>query len=204
LQIAAAAAGAAPVATLAAALAVTELPVPAAVANGAQVFGSAVSGMARFVADSTLGDSNTYEMGTAVKTLGADFTINSTSPLTILSIPVAAGVEYRVAVWLVTQNATAADFAVFGLTGPANKPGTAQLVDFESKTSGTATVGYGASGTYTATFAGQGVAGNQGILFRATVTFNVAGTLAITGKENVAGNTVNVSAGSRLEISPVG
>ncbi len=147
------------------------------------------------------GDGNQYNAGPLEVVLGASFTINNTVPQTILSHAVGQA-TYVIEAWLVTQNVTAADAAGFAFTGPA-AAAAPQLLEFESKTTGTAVVGYGASAAYTTQFNGQGVAGNQGIYIRATVKFTAAGTLALTGKQLVGGNNVTVSAGGRLKLQPV-
>jgi hypothetical protein len=145
-------------------------------------------------------DGNTYDITRLTTILETAFTINSTSPQAILSVPVGIG-TYEIDVWLVVNNTTAADSAAFQFQGPAVTG--AQLMDFVSMSSGTATVGYGASATYTTAFDGLGLTGNQRISMRATLTFTAAGTFEVTGAELVSGHTVNVSAGSKLVLRPV-
>ena len=195
------AAGAVPIARLTGALQLVEAVVPAAasgVAAGPVVFGNA-SGHLGAVSDSLNGDGNTYDTERLTVRRTTDFLINSTTPQTIMSKAVGIG-TYEVEVWLVTQNTTAADAAGFAFTGPASIAN--NLVDCQTIAS-TGAVGYGASASYTNQFNGQGITGNQRVHMLATITFTAAGTLAITGKELVAANTVNVSTGSRMRICPV-
>ena len=144
-------------------------------------------------------DGNTYDTERITVRLTTDFTINSTTPQTIMSHAVGIG-TYEVEVWLVTQNATAADAAGFAFTVPASTG----LIDCKFTTSGvSATTNYAASTTVTASFSGIGSGGNQQVHMMATIKFTAAGTLALTGKELVAGNTINVSTGSRMRLCPV-
>jgi hypothetical protein len=147
-----------------------------------------------------LPDGSTYRTERLSVDLTSNFIINSTSPQTLFSAPLGVG-RYEIDVWAVISNTTAADSAqfAFAFTGTTLFP----LVDFESLTTGTATVGYGASATLTTGFNGQGVANNQRVLMHATVQVTGAGTLTLTGKELVAANTVTVFAGSRMRVYPV-
>lgn len=175
--------------------AVQNASVPASLSGWAKPF--AQSG-ALNVVDGT--DGNTYDtQSNTVFVGGAGFTINSTSPQTILSHAVGAR-TYKIEVWLVISNATAADSAGFAFSGPS---ASLILLDFESVTTGTAVPGYAATNSLTTQFNGQGVGGNQRIKAQGTVTFSASGTLAFTGKELVATNTVTVFAGSRMTITPV-
>ena len=160
--------------------------------SGSSTLVSDTNGFERMVPGLT-GDTNAYQLGEIILTTGG-FTINSTTPQTILSCPVGIG-TYVVEVWFVTSNTTAADAAGWALTGPA---ASVQTVAFESKITGappTVIADYGASSTYTTTFNSQGTGGNQDVMMRALVSFSAAGTLAITGKELVAANTVTIFGG---------
>lgn len=147
-------------------------------------------------------DGNNYDLTRLTVVLASAFTINSTTPQTILSHAVGIA-TYEIEFWAVCSNATPADPASFALSGPSAAVNP-QLVDFMSSTTGaTATTGYAASSTYTQAFSGLNATGNQLALMRATVQFTAAGTLAITGKETVSGNTITVFGGSRMRISRI-
>lgn len=145
-------------------------------------------------------DGITYDTG-QLTLVSAGVTINtSLTQTTVFSRALSAG-TYEIEIWLVSQNTTPADGAQWAFTGSGGLVvGAPTLVEFESTTTGTAVDGYAASSTYTTTFNGQGVGGNQRLLVRATLTITTAGTLTFGGKELVAGNTVTVSAGSRMRI----
>lgn len=172
--------------------------VPAALAGGPVLFGNS-GGHAEVVSDTTHGDGNSYDVERLTLRLASIFTINNTIALTIFSKHLGIG-TYEVEVWMVTQNTTAADAAVFAFSFSGTATG---LVDFTSMTTGTAVVGYGASSTITTTFNGQGVGGNQQVRMNLTITVTVAGTLALNGAELVAGNTITISTGSRMRICPI-
>jgi hypothetical protein len=167
--------------------------------SGAGLFAS--SGHADYLSSA---DGNAYDTGRLTLRLATVFTINNTVPQVIFSKALSTG-TYEIDIWLVTQNVTAADAAQYAFSGTGGLViGTGSLVDFESLTGTAATTEqYGASSTYTTAFSGQGVAGNQRILARATLVVTTAGTINFTGKLLVAANNVTVSAGSRMRISPV-
>lgn len=147
-------------------------------------------------------DGNTYDTMRLSLIQVNDVSINSTTPVTLFSAPVAIG-TYEINAWMVCSNVTAADPASFAFTGPAaaTKP---QLLDFKATSSGSgATTDYAASSTYTAAFSGGAFTGNQETTIRATVKFTAAGTLALTAAETVAGNAITVFGGARLDLMPV-
>lgn len=149
----------------------------------------------------TLPDGITYRTEHLTLRLASSFSINSITAQNIFSIILGAAGNYEVDIWAVTLNATAADAAgfAFGFTGTLFSA----LVDFESLTTGTATVGYGASATLTTQFNGQGTGGNQRVLIHADIAASTSGVLTFTGKELVAANAVTMFAGSRMTIRPV-
>jgi hypothetical protein len=168
--------------------------------TGAGLFAS--SGQLDYVSSA---DGNVYDTGRLTLRLATTFTINNNvTPQVIFSKALAVG-TYEIDIWLVTQNATAADAAQYAFSGTGGLViGTGSLVDYESLTGTAATTEqYGASATYTTAFSGQGVGGNQRLLVHATLVVTTAGTLNFTGKLLVAANNVTVSAGSRMRISPV-
>lgn len=147
-------------------------------------------------------DGQQYNAGPNVVVLAATATITTTTAQTILSHAVGVG-TYDIEVWLVTQNATVNDPATWAFTGPA-AAAAPQLIDWQfTPTGASQSVNYAASGTYTSGANGAGPVGNQRVHIMATVQFTAAGTLALTGKQSVAGNNITVSAGSRMRIQPV-
>lgn len=143
-------------------------------------------------------DGNIYDTERLTLFLATAFTVNSTTPQAIFTKALGIG-TYEVEVWAVVLNNTAADGAgfAFAFTGTATG-----LMDYEAiNTSGG--IAYVASNTLTTQGNSFGVAGNQRIEFRMTITVTVAGTLTWTGKELVAANTVSVIQGSRMRICPV-
>src|SRR5258708_29084331 len=102
-------------------------------------------------------DGNSYDLTRLTLVLGSNFSIVHTTPDTIFTKPVGAGV-YEVKVWAVTQNVTAADAAgvPFAFTGTATG-----LVDYET-ISGTRPGGgnYTAAPTPPPQVKGQGVTRN--------------------------------------------
>lgn len=187
-----------PLAILQSALELLETAAPA-VAAAPLIFGN-TSGHVEAISDSNHGDSNSYDVE-RLTLIGAATTINSsTVRVNVFSKHLGVG-TYKIHLWMVTQNTTAADAAAwsFNFTGTATG-----LADFTSKTSGTAVVGYAAT---TAPFGalgnGQGVAGNQSVEVNATLVVTVAGTLTFGGLELVSGNTVTVSANGQMDFYPV-
>lgn len=147
------------------------------------------------------GDTNLYRMGEAEYIINSDLLINLASNIPVFSVPVGVG-KYYAEAWLVIQNTTAADPADWAFTGPtALAP---QLVSYKVTTSAaTAIVNHFASSGYTASFTNQGQGGNQELLIKLTANFTAQGTLVLNAKEHISGNTVNISAGSKLKIKRI-
>lgn len=148
-------------------------------------------------------DGNAYNLQHLTQVLTSNFTINSAANQVIFSVPVGIG-TYEVEIWLNTVNSVAADNAIYQFQGPAAAAAPQLLSSISyTGTSPTVTVNQAASAAYTTAFAGQGVGGNQEMIIRMTVAFTAAGTLTFNGKESVSGNTIAISAGSRMTLRPV-
>ena len=147
-------------------------------------------------------DGNSYDLTrlTLVVPFGANVSINSAvTPVTIFTHALGTG-TYRIEAWLVTSNATAANGAGFAFSFSGTAPSV--LVDFDSMTTGTASVGYAGSSTLTTQFNSQGIGNNQRVHANLTLLVTVAGTLKLTGIELVT-TVVTVFGGSRMDICRV-
>lgn len=145
--------------------------------------------------------STEQRLNALVNSLGPQFLasalpINTTGGVTIFTFPVVAG-TYEIDGWLNLANSTAADPAQFSFSAPSTT--TPTLVEY-ANLSGTNPGAWThlAATTLTTAFNNQGVAGTQMLLVKATAAFTAAGNLVFSAAEDVGGNPVNISAGSRM------
>lgn len=171
---------------------------PAAIAGGSLVYST--GGQFAYISGS---DGNAYATGQLIA-ISAGQIVSSTSPTTVLSVPVGIG-TYKLLGWVIYKGGTAAGTALWSTSGPA--VGTTCQLSWEDEGQGTTPAPLTAYQTALG-LAGFGggtlaTASSRKIQLEATITFTAAGTLAIRAAEGTSGDTVIIAAGSSLTLIPV-